>query len=180
VNPITSRPRLSVTTDGKGVVGHAGARLLADLAEATGLIGTFSEALAPSRQRAGGHDPGRVAVDVAVMLADGGEIISDLAVLWDQSELFGPVASPATAWRVLDGIDEPALARPIQRLRSTSPRFSPTGMRAVPRATWSRGQSSRRLIAATPANLSATIDRSSSRLRPAPLTILIVGSYRDR
>ena len=57
MNPITSRPRLSVTTDGKGVVGHAGARLLADLAEATGLIGTFSEALAPSRQRAGGHDP---------------------------------------------------------------------------------------------------------------------------
>ena len=100
-----------MTTDGKGMVGHAGARLLADLAEATGLIGTFSEALAPSRQRAGGHDPGRVAVDEAVMLADGGETISDLAVLRDQSELFGPVASPATAWQVLDGIDEPALAR---------------------------------------------------------------------
>ncbi len=50
-------------------------------------------------------DPGRVAVDVAVMFADGGETISDLAVLRDQAELFGPVASPATAWRVLDGID---------------------------------------------------------------------------
>ncbi|WP_194927878.1 IS1380 family transposase [Catenulispora pinisilvae] len=106
-----SRPRLSVTTDGKGVVGHAGARLLADLAEATSLEQAFSEALAPSRTRGGGHDPGRVAIDMAVMLADGGETISDLAVLRDQAELFGPVASPATAWRVLDGIDEYALAR---------------------------------------------------------------------
>jgi len=111
VNTTRSRPKLAVTSDGRGVVAHAGARLLADLAEATGLTGAFSDALAPSRQRRGGHDPGRVAVDVAVMLADGGETISDLAVLRDQAELFGPVASPATAWRVLDGIDEQALAR---------------------------------------------------------------------
>lgn len=107
----TSRPRLSVTSDGRGVVAHAGARLLVDLAEVTGLTGAFSEALASSRQRQGGHDPGQVAAHLAAMLADGGETISDLAVLRDQTELFGPVASPATAWRVLDGIDEQALAR---------------------------------------------------------------------
>ena len=106
-----SRPKLVVTSDGRGVVAHAGARLLADLAETTGLTGTFSDALAGSRQRRGGHDPGRIAVDLAVMLADGGETISDLAVLRDQAELFGPVASPATAWRVLDRIDELALTR---------------------------------------------------------------------
>lgn len=93
------------------MVAHAGARLLVDLAEATGLTGAFSEALASSRQRRGGHDPGQVAVHLAAMLADGGETISDLAVLRDQAELFGPVASAATAWRVLDGIDEQALAR---------------------------------------------------------------------
>jgi hypothetical protein len=111
MNPTSSRPKLVVTADGSGVVGHAGARLLADLAEVTGLEQAFSEALAPMRQRDGGHDPGRVAVDVAVMLANGGEAISDLAVLRDQPELFGTVASPATAWRVLDGIDEAALTR---------------------------------------------------------------------
>lgn len=77
----SSRPKLAVTTDGTGVVSHTGARLLADLAEATGLERALSTALAPMRQRNGGHDPGRVAVDVAVMLADGGEAISDLAVL---------------------------------------------------------------------------------------------------
>ena len=46
-----------------------------------------------------------VLVDLAVMLADGGETISDLAVLRDQPQLFGEVASLATAWRTLDAID---------------------------------------------------------------------------
>jgi hypothetical protein len=107
----SSRPKLVVTADGRGVVGHAGTRLLADLADATGLSTAMSEALAPLRQRNRGHDPGRVALDLAVLLADGGEAIADLAVLRNQSDLFGPVASDATAWRVLDGIDDISLAR---------------------------------------------------------------------
>ena len=105
------RPKVAVTADGRGVVNHAGARLLADLADATGLSTLLSDALAPLRQRDRGHDPGRVAVDLAVMLADGGEAIADLTVLRNQSDLFGAVASDATAWRVLDGIDTAALAR---------------------------------------------------------------------
>lgn len=105
-----SRPKIAVTADGRGVVGHAGARLLADVAEATGLTEAFADALAWMRRRDSGHGPGRVAVDVAVMLADGGEAIADLAVLRDQPELFGRVASDATAWRVLAGIDGRALA----------------------------------------------------------------------
>jgi hypothetical protein len=40
--------------------------------------------------------------DLAVMLADGGDCLSDLAALRDQPELFGPVASTPTAWRVLE------------------------------------------------------------------------------
>src|SRR6266545_7401883 len=105
-----SRPKITVTADGRGVVGHAGARLLADVAEATGLVREFSDALAGTRRRVSRHDPGRVAVDLAVMLADGGEAIADLAVLRDQLDLFGPVASDATAWCVLAAIDEQALA----------------------------------------------------------------------
>jgi DDE family transposase len=106
-----SRPRLLVGGGGRGVVGHAGARLLADLAGVTGLEEGFGAALAGSRQRGGGHDPGRVAVDLAVMLADGGQAITDLAVLRDQPELFGAVASDPTAWRVLAAVDDQALAR---------------------------------------------------------------------
>ena len=36
------------------------------------------------------------------MLADGGDCLSDLAVLRDQPGLFGPVASTPTAWRVIE------------------------------------------------------------------------------
>ncbi|SCK63054.1 hypothetical protein YUWDRAFT_06777 [Streptomyces sp. AmelKG-D3] len=44
------------------------------------------------------------------MLADGGETIADLAVLRDQADVFGPVASTPTAWRLLADTDEAALA----------------------------------------------------------------------
>ena len=70
-----SRPRLVVSADGRGVVSHAGSRLLADLAEVTGLTSAFTSALRRLRPRGTGHAPGRVAVDLAVMLADGGETI---------------------------------------------------------------------------------------------------------
>jgi hypothetical protein len=111
VKNTTTRPVVTVTADGRGVASHAGSRLLADLAEVTGLRAAFSEALGGLRQRRSRHDPGRVLVDVAVMLADGGEAISDLSVLRDQPDLFGPVASTATAWRVLDSIDQALLDR---------------------------------------------------------------------
>ncbi|WP_019031128.1 IS1380 family transposase [Salinispora arenicola] len=106
-----TRPKIMVTGGGRGVVGHAGARLLADLADATGLTSVFSQALSGVRQRQGGHDPGRIAVDLAVMIADGGETIADLAVLRDQGALFGPVASDPTAWRLLSQLDETLLAQ---------------------------------------------------------------------
>ncbi|WP_371518244.1 IS1380 family transposase [Kitasatospora sp. NBC_01300] len=105
-----SRPRLVVSTDGRGVVSHAGSRLLADLADATGLTQAFGDALRRLRPRGTGHEPGRIAADLAVMLADGGEAIADLALLRDQPEVFGPVASTPTAWRLLAGIDPAALA----------------------------------------------------------------------
>jgi Transposase DDE domain group 1 len=111
VKRTSSRPKIFVTADGRGVVGHAGTRLLTDLADATGLMDAMSGALMPLRQRASGHDPGRVALDVAVMLADGGEAISDLAVLRGQEDLFGPVASKATVWRLLNRLDGAAMHR---------------------------------------------------------------------
>jgi hypothetical protein len=100
-----------VSADGRGVVGHAGARLLVDLADVTGLTSAFGQALAEVRQRQGGHDPGRIAVDLAAVIADGGQAIADLAVLRDQAELFGAVASDPTAWRLLSSVDDAGLAR---------------------------------------------------------------------
>jgi hypothetical protein len=111
VHPTTTRPTITVTTDGAGVVSHVGSRLLTGLADCSGLTEAFSDALDGLRERRAGHDPGRVLTDLVVLLADGGRSISDLAVLRDQPTLFGPVASTATAWRVLDKIDTAALTR---------------------------------------------------------------------
>ena len=105
------RPRIKITGGGTGIVNHAGARLLADLADQVGLTSALSAAMAPTKQRRRGHDRGEVLVDVAVMLADGGDTISDVAVLRDQPDLFGDVASHATVWRTLDAVDDATLAR---------------------------------------------------------------------
>jgi hypothetical protein len=48
--------------------------------------------------------------DLAVMLADGGECVSDLGAVRDQEALFGAVASDSTAFRIIDRIaSEPGL-----------------------------------------------------------------------
>lgn len=103
-----------VTADGKNVVGHAGARLLSDLADKLGLTDGLSTAMAPTKQRDRGHDRGRVLVDVAVTIAGGGETISELKVLRNQPALFGSVASTPTAWRTLEAVDADALDRIAQ------------------------------------------------------------------
>jgi hypothetical protein len=56
------------------------------------------------KERRSGHDPGRVVRDLAVMLADGGECLSDLGGLRDQLRLFGEVASDSTAYRMVERI----------------------------------------------------------------------------
>jgi hypothetical protein len=112
VQATNARPRFEVTCDGTGVVGHAGAALLAELADRLGLTAALSWRAGRGQTRRHRHAAGWVLRDVAVMLADGGDCLSDLAVLRDQPELFGPVASTATAWRVVEQVarDELGLA----------------------------------------------------------------------
>ena len=101
---------LRVTADGTGVVSHVGAALLRMLADRAGLTGALSAGLA-RRGRWPVHDRGRVLVDLAVMIADGGEAICDIDVLRHQREVFGPVASDTTVWRTLDEIGATELRR---------------------------------------------------------------------
>ena len=89
------------------------------MAERSGLAGDLSAAFATAGERRPRHARGEVLVDLAVMLADGGECVSDLRVLRNQPGLFGSVASQPTAWRVLDSIDEVTLAR-LQAARAAS------------------------------------------------------------
>ena len=92
---------LEVTGGGTGVVSHAGLALLRQLADRAGLTCGLSAAL-PSP--VGGHDRGRVLADLACAIADGARVISDFRVMGDARELFGPVASVPTVWRVLKEI----------------------------------------------------------------------------
>ena len=94
-----------MSADGHGVVSHAGSRLLADLSDATGLPSAFSDALRQLRPRGTGHGPDRI----AVMLADGSEATADLALLRDQPQAFGPVASTPTRGRGPNACSGPLL-----------------------------------------------------------------------
>ncbi|MCW2690775.1 MAG: family transposase [Mycobacterium sp.] len=101
---------LSVTGDGTGVVAHAGSAGLRLLADRTGLTSAVSTVLR-RRSFTPRHDRGRVLVDVAVMLGDGGEAIADIDVLGHQSQVLGPVASAPTVWRTLDELTPARLKR---------------------------------------------------------------------
>ena len=100
-----------MTADGEGLVSHAGVALLVELADGSGLTAALSRALADTRERRSAHDPGRVLVDVAVMLADGGDCVTDMAVFEGQERLFGARASETTTHRVLKSVDASLLAR---------------------------------------------------------------------
>src|SRR4051812_17961223 len=67
--------------------------------------------MAATRERSSAHDPGRVLRDVAVMLADGGDCVTDLAAYAGQERLFGARASETTTHRVLKSVGEPLLER---------------------------------------------------------------------
>jgi hypothetical protein len=95
---------VEVTADGPGLVSHAGTALLGQVADEVGLTSALSVRLAAIKQRRRGHDPGRVVRDLAVMLADGGECVSDLGATRDQEALFGKVASDSIAFRMVDRI----------------------------------------------------------------------------
>jgi hypothetical protein len=100
VQATNTGPRFEVVADGQGICSHVGAALLGELADRLGLTGELGRR-ANLGVRAGAYDRGQVLRDLVVMLADGGDCVSDLASLRDQAELFGAVCSTSTAWRVL-------------------------------------------------------------------------------
>ncbi|HEX6402333.1 MAG TPA: hypothetical protein VF003_04090 [Pseudonocardiaceae bacterium] len=57
--------------------------------------------------------------DTAVLIADGARVMSNLATLRDQNELYGPIASDPTPWRTLHELGDPQRRR-IARARATT------------------------------------------------------------
>lgn len=93
--------RAKVIPDGKNLVSHAGAALLAELADRSGLTEAMSLAMEDCGISWHTHDPGVVLTHLAVAIADGADCLADIAALKEQEDLFGPVASVATAWRAV-------------------------------------------------------------------------------
>jgi hypothetical protein len=115
-------PSLAVDGQGSSVVPNAGAVLLLRTAEAVGLTGALSKAVAPWRRPLARHDPGKILLDLAVSLAIGGDCLADLAQLRAAPEVFGPVASDPTVSRLIDTLaaDAPAALAAIASARSAT------------------------------------------------------------
>jgi hypothetical protein len=130
----TTTQTVEVKADGEGLISHAGAYLLVELANRLGLTAALSAAMASTRERRSAHDPGVVLRDLAIAIADGGDHLSDLGVLRGQEALFGAVASETTAHRVLKSIDA-GLLEGVRKARA-----------AALRSAWDAGARPRELI----------------------------------
>ena len=129
VKPEARVGTVEVTADGEGLVSHAGVALLVELSDRVGLTAALSRALAGTRERRSAHAPGRVLRDVAVMLADGGDCVTDIDAYRGQERLFGARASETTTHRVLKAIDEALLGRVRAARAQTRARVWDAGVR---------------------------------------------------
>jgi len=102
--------RLRVAVGGKGLVGHAGAVLLRQCADRTGLTSTLNKVL-PRGSGPGWWDRGTVLVCLATAIVLGATSMSDIGLLAHQALLFADPPSESTVRRALAGLDETALRR---------------------------------------------------------------------
>ena len=103
MNSSAAVSRLKVSADGDGVVSHAGAALVREVADLTGLSSQVTAALADTYRGPWTHAPGAVFADLAAAVADGVDCVDGVGQLWgDREHAFGAVGSTATLWRLVD------------------------------------------------------------------------------
>ena len=114
--------RVTVSADGRGLVSQAGAVLLWETMRVTGLGRGLSEGLARWRAPRAVHDPGKIVADLAAALALGGDCLADIAVLREQPELAGPVASDPVVSRLVSQLagDLPRALKAIRAARAAA------------------------------------------------------------
>jgi hypothetical protein len=101
VGQLTKAPRpFEVSADGRGMTGRAGLGLVAQVADRVGLTAGLGRVIGRCRAWRR-HDPGKVVRDLVLTLADGGDALRHMKVLEGQPELFGDIASAATANRTI-------------------------------------------------------------------------------
>jgi hypothetical protein len=111
-----------VSADGKGLVSQAGAVLLWETLRVTGLGRGLSQNLARWRAPRAVHDPGKIVADLAAAVALGGDCLADVAVLREQPELAGPVASDPVVSRLVMALaaDGPRALKAIRAARAAA------------------------------------------------------------
>jgi hypothetical protein len=128
-----------VSPDGKGLVSQAGAVLLWETIRVTGLGRGLSQALDRWRAPRAVHDPGKIVADLAAAVALGGDCLADIAVLREQSDLAGPVASDPVVSRlvaVLAG-DLPRALKAIRSAHAAARERARAIARPAAAASWS-------------------------------------------
>ena len=114
--------RVTVSADGRGLVSQAGAVLLWETMRVTGLGRGLSAALERWRAPRAVHDPGKIVADLAAALALGGDCLADIAVLREQPDLAGPVASDPVVSRLVAPLaaDGPRALKAIRAARAAA------------------------------------------------------------
>ena len=107
---------LKVTSEGEGLVGHAGAVLLRKLADRAGLTAALGSALA-RKGRFPLVDRGVALVSMAVAIALGATSMTDITVLSHHAPVLGPEPSDTTVRRTLELADPRTLDK-IARARA--------------------------------------------------------------
>ncbi len=111
-----------MSADGRGLVSQAGAVLLWETMRVTGLGRGLSAALEQWRAPQAVHDPGKIVADLAAALALGGDCLADIAVLREQPDLAGPVASDPVVSRLVSTVagDLPRALTAIRGARASA------------------------------------------------------------
>jgi hypothetical protein len=99
-----STSRVKVEPGGAGVVAHVGLHALGSFADRLGLGDSLSARIRWTGDRLPAHDRGKVLVQMALVLAGGGESCADIEHLRFQEDLFGWVPSDSTVFRTFHQI----------------------------------------------------------------------------
>ncbi|MGV9714347.1 IS1380 family transposase, partial [Gordonia sp. NPDC003424] len=137
---IAERPRVKVSADGDGVLSHAGASLVREVADLSGLTDQITAALADTYSGPWRHAPGAVFADLAAAIADGADCVDRAATRCAAGEwVFGESASTTTMWRLIDQrinaahLESVIAARNIARARAWEAGAAPS-----PECDWLR------------------------------------------
>jgi hypothetical protein len=96
--------------------------LLRETMRVTGLARDLSSGLARWPAPRAVHDPGKIVTDLAAAVALGGDCLADVAVLREQPELAGPVASDPVVSRLVAALagDGPRALKAVRAARAAA------------------------------------------------------------